>query len=180
MIHKAARELAVRQFGEAVWDDILSSCEMSTDHFLSGQHYPDDLTNRLIEEIVARSGMSTGELLAAFGRYWIEFVDKSAYASVMDMAGDDLLTFLKNLDRVHSSIKATMPEATVPSFEVVRASPDAIHVVYRSPRKGLEPFVKGLLEGLLDRFSEDGTVSIESDGDYATFLIKRTRASRVA
>jgi hypothetical protein len=180
MIHKAARELAVAMVGEAAWGEVIQSCGLGSEHFISGQHYSDDLTVRLIGAIAAKAGVAVDSLLKDFGRHWIKFADRSNYAAVLDLAGDDLETFIKNLDRMHASIKATMPEAAMPSFELVKAAGNRITVVYRSPRRGLEPFVAGLFEGLLERFGETGTVALKPSGDDFIFDIRHERVSRVA
>jgi hypothetical protein len=180
MIHKAARELTISKIGEAAWAKLAADCEVGSEHFISGQHYSDDITFRLIGAIAEKLNVTVDELLVSFGRYWIKFAAQGAYAPALDMAGDDLETFLMNLDRMHSSIKATMPEAVLPSFSVSSSGEDSIDVAYRSPRKGLEPFVTGLLEGLLDRFGETGTITRKPSGAEVIFHINRVRASRVA
>jgi guanylate cyclase soluble subunit beta len=67
--------------------------------------------------------------------------------------------FLSNLDRMHATIQRVMPEIRTPSFEVIEASLERIDVLYRSARTGLEPFVGGLMEGLMHRFGHAGSVT---------------------
>lgn len=174
MIHKAARELAVREIGEEAWARVLNRCGLDSEHFISGQHYTDDVTFLLIEEIASELDLAVPDLLREFGRYWIHFAEQSAYAPVLDMCGDDLATFLVNLDRMHSSIRATLPEAVTPSFAVTCSNDDRIDVAYRSSRTGLEAFVSGLLEGLLRRFEEQGAVSWARTGEETIFTIDKT------
>jgi len=180
MIHKAAREFTIEKIGDGAWAKLAADCEVGSEHFISGQHYSDDMTFRLIGKIAEVLNLTTEQLLLAFGRYWIKFASEGAYAPALDMAGDDLETFLSNLDRMHASIKSTMPDAVLPSFSVSKAADGQINVTYRSPRKGLEPFVTGLLQGLLARFNETGTISNAPAGDAVVFHIKRASASRVA
>ena len=93
----------------------------------------------------------------------------------MAMAGDDLVTFLGNLDRMHASVKASMPGAVLPTFYLMTSDVSHLTVSYRSPRSGLEPFVRGLLEGLLDHFHVSGVVEeLGPSQNGVDFLIRYT------
>ena len=180
MIHKAAREMALQEFGEAGWTAILASAGLNEEHFISAQTYPDDVTQRLIDAIIAHGDYDPDTLLEAFGRYWVHYAGGSRYAKLMDMAGSDLESFLANLDRMHDGVKASMPEAILPSFELVDVSPHRLKVAYRSTRSSLTLFVKGLLLALMDRFGESGTVTCEQQGDSVLFEILREPAKCAA
>ena len=177
MIHKAAREFAISELGQERWDKAVANAEMNDEHFISGQHYPDAKTNKLLGELVSISGLASDDLLERFGRYWIRFTSTTAYSSALDMAGDEIVMFLENLDHLHTSIQSTMPEADLPSFCVTHSSPTEIKLIYKSTREGLAPFVKGLLMGVLDRFSEAGEISFEPHGDDYQFHILRQSAA---
>ena len=173
MIHKAAREMALEEFGEEAWAAVLDTCALDDRHFISGQYYNDETTMALIGELVTQTGMTAEDLLDAFGQHWVKFVSASVYKSVIDMTGDNLVTFIENLNRMHDSIKATMSKAVLPSFRVLENSAPVIRVLYKSPRTGFEYFVKGLLEGLMDKFGETGTVSFKAVGGGTEYLIRR-------
>ncbi len=173
MIHKAARDMAVERFGEEGWRAILAASGLASEHFISARHYPDDMTERLLAAIGARAGLSREALLEAFGRYWIRHAGSSAYDPIMRRAGGDLVTFLENLDRMHASIKTVMERAVLPSFAVEKAGAAEIEIAYRSPREGLEPFVLGMLKGLLDRFGERGRVDWRRAEGASLFRIAR-------
>lgn len=177
MIHKAARAFVLARSGAETWNDVLLTCQLNDEHFISGQHYGDDVTVGLLAEIAKATDMEVGDLLFDFGQYWIQFTGASSYSAVMDMAGDDLVTFLENLDAMHRSIKATMPEAVMPTFAVIRHSPEQIELLYRSERSGLEDFVRGLLSGLLERFSEHGDVTVGQRNGELIFSIARRQAA---
>lgn len=165
MIHNAARALVTRQYGEAAWASIIQKCGFSSDKFIGAQPYPDETTMALIGAIIEHLGARPEAVLEAFGRHWVEYAAASPYGSLLDRTGGDLATFLANLDRMHASIKSTMPAASMPSFHVAGVADDRIDVEYRSARQGLAPFVKGLLAGLLDRFGQTGVISsCEGDG----------------
>ena len=180
MIHKAARDFTTQECGEGIWQGIIAKCELGEEHFISGQHYGDETTISLLVAISGELGLELDDLLFRFGKYWINFTASSSYGTVMDMAGDDLATFLSNLDDMHRSIRSTMPDARMPSFMVERQDSAEIELVYRSERTGLTEFVRGLLAGLMERFDEPGEISSFARGNDIVFLIKRSVASRAA
>lgn len=174
MIHKAARELTIQTHGDEVWGQVLHKCQLDDAHFISGQYYCDEMTFKLIGELASQAGLPVPNLLDAFGQFWIKFVSRSVYGSVIDMTGNNLVSFITNLDRMHDSIRATMPEANLPSFKVAESSDSEIRVLYKSSRDGLESFVKGLLRGLMDKFETSGTISYKVLDEGVEFLIKPT------
>lgn len=178
MIHQAARELTIDAFGEETWEDVRRDLGMDESEFVSTQPNADDRTFALVGAIAARAGLSNEATLRAFGKFWVGYSERSTYASLMRMNGDTLPEFLENLDRMHTAIQMTMPDARMPSFFVREASDRGIEVVYQSERRGLEPFVVGLLEGLLVRFEQAGEVAVGQESEVGVhFSIRYARAS---
>ena len=158
LIHQAARSMVIEKFGQAIWDEILVSAGVVEDDFVSTRAYPDTQTLDLVGAIATRANLSVPDLLRSFGHYWIGFASRSHYAPVMRISGDTLEEFLGNLDRMHNSIRMAIPEARMPSFRVMNTRADGVDIAYSSSRAGLEPFVVGLLEGLMERFQQQGEV----------------------
>ncbi len=177
MIHKAAREYCEGRIGKDAWDRLMLRCDLDREHFISGKHYDDETTMRLLSEIRDTLGCEMDQLLFEFGHYWISFTQASSYAAAMKMLGDDMPTFMRNLDSLHQSVQSTMPEASLPSFVVIGESQTTIELLYRSNRDGLETFVKGLLTGLMDRFGESGDISSRYSGSDLIFTIERKLAA---
>jgi len=173
MIHKAARDMALGRYGEDGWRQILAGSGLSDEHFISARQYPDEMTEHLLGAIGARAGLDREALLEAFGRHWIKYAGSSAYSSILDRTGGDLVTFLGNLDRMHASIKTVVDRAQLPFFNVEKADETEIEIAYRSSREGLEPFVIGLLKGLLERFGEEGEIAWRREGEASLFRIAR-------
>jgi len=176
MIHQAARDLAVSRLGQAEWERLVERGGLNGGHFIGVEYYSDDETMRLVGLIADRLGCGIAETFYHFGRYWIDFAGASAYGRVLQMAGGDLETFISNLDRMHASIKSNMPRASLPGFEVLDSSPDPIHVLYRSDRRGLAPFVQGILTAVAERFGEPVAVSYLEREDGALFVLSRLPA----
>ena len=165
LIHRAARQMVIQDLGEARWSAIAAQSDIRDDDLISAKVYSDDATMRLLEAIRETFGWPMEELLERFGVYWIEFAATTPYSAMMDLAGSDLLTCLRNLDRLHSGIQLSMPDAMLPEFTVLETGRDYINVRYTSRRVGLEPFVKGLLMGLLKRFDLKGGVTAIGPSD---------------
>ena len=171
MIHKAVEAMTCEVAGEDVWNSIREQSGLDDAHFISGQSYSDDLTMALIGAAQAELDIPLEDLLERFGRYWIEFAGKTRYSNFMDMAGDDVETFMDSLDNMHASIRASMPGADMPSFEAQTLADGRLEVIYRSSREGLEPFVVGLLHGVLERFDQKGSVTFEVKEGQSNFYI---------
>ena len=158
MIHRSARAMVLEQFGPAAWDQILASAELDDGDFVSAQSYPDEVTFRLITSAAATAGLTIEQTLQAFGHHWVKNSNTGVYANVMAILGGSLVDALTNLDRMHASIQIAMPGAQLPQFAVVSHDEQTIELSYYSRRAGLEQFVCGLLEGLMGRFHQQGSV----------------------
>lgn len=172
MIHKSARDMVLEQFGPDAWTAILTLADLDDGAMVSAQPYPDEVTFRLIGAAATTAGLTVDQTLYAFGRHWIRAADKGPYANIMKILGATLLESLINLDRMHASIQIAMPGAQLPQFSVVAHDERSIRIAYYSNRPGLERFVCGLFEGLMERFSTPGAVEYSGvDGDARMFTM---------
>lgn len=172
LIHRYLRDHIIESAGEDVWRSITTELRISPADLISQEVYDDALTYELVGVASRRLGRSVDDCLASFGRFWVMRVSQDTYRAVMDFTGRDLVTFLKNLDRMHHSVAAVMPKARLPSFTLIEQNSGQLLVQYRSERTGLESFVSGLLEGLLEWFALTGEVErAMSESDAVEFLI---------
>jgi hypothetical protein len=177
MIHQAARDFALSRLGPEQWEGLLETGGLSGRQFIGVEYYSDEETMRIVSLIAGRLGLDMAETFRQLGGAWVDFAGASTYGRVLQMAGDDLETFLSNLDRMHASIKSNMPKAALPGFEVVSGAGEAIRVQYRSERRGLAPFVQGILASVAERFGETLDVTyVETEGG-ALFTLARRRAA---
>lgn len=173
MIHQALRDMALRELTEAEWDGLLRDRGHDGALFIGMEYYDDEVTMALMHLLAERMGLCIDDFLRAFGNVWIEFAGASAYGRILDMAGDDFLSFLESLDRMHSSIRSNMPRADLPSFEVLQAHGAAIELRYRSSRSGLAPFVQGVLSAAAERFGERVEIDYRPEANGARFSLTR-------
>jgi guanylate cyclase soluble subunit beta len=85
--------------------------------------YDDALTIAIISEASARLNLSVEACLFEFGRYWIKYAERGSLASIMNFTGQDLASFIENLDRLHLAVGAAMPGARLPSFTTISKAP---------------------------------------------------------
>lgn len=177
MTHRALRQMMIDRQGPAVWAKVERETSTGPGDLISLCVYDDSKTIALISASAAQLGLSFDEILREFGRYWVHFAELSSFGPIMDFTGQDLVTFINNLDRMHRSVVLAMPDARVPSFTLLDETRSRMLVRYRSDRVGLEAFVIGLFEGLMDRMGETGTVEVADRGASATdFAISLDRS----
>jgi guanylate cyclase soluble subunit beta len=172
MIHCAVREMVVSQLGLDEWSSLEREAEITVADQISLKVYDDALTMRIMEAASVRLDLTLPECLAAFGKHWIGFASNGSFKSIMDFTGDDIVTFVGNLDQMHRAVVRTLPSARMPSFRIVERGLESFKVQYRSDRVGLERFVAGLLEGLLEHFELTGDVTlIGGDSEGLEYLV---------
>ena len=168
--------MVIEMKGDAVWSQVEQACNIGPVELISVAVYDDALSFSIVGAVATALEMDVTSCMRAFGRYWVRFAERGSYGAIMDFTGQDLRTFISNLDRMHAAVNLAMPEARTPSFKLVSADEQEIRVRYISERVGLEPLVVGLLEGLLLRFGETGVVhQVAGASSGAEFVIALTR-----
>lgn len=160
MIHRAVRQMVFDKLGEDAWHALEQKLDIGPSELLTAMVYDDSLTIEIISEASARLNLSMDACLFEFGRYWIKYAEKGSLASIMNFTGQNLASFIENLDRLHLAVSAAMPGARLPSFTTISSTPGHLLVEYRSDRTGMEQFVTGLFDGLITRFHATGEVNI--------------------
>lgn len=168
MIHRAIREMIIEEAGQDAWQAIEASACVGPAEMISAVVYDDEVTVRILLAASVHMKRSPQEYLESFGEYWIGFAARCPYGSIMNFTGHDIVSFIGNLDQMHTAVISAMPQARVPSFLVIDALSGSIRVRYQSDREGLEPFVTGLLRGVLRRFDLAGEVECYGARDNST------------
>ena len=165
MVNKAVKGLVVENFGEETWVKISTQAKSPTE-FLAFQQYDDQVTYQLVGAASEVLGLEPPKVLQTFGDYWVKKIATVHYADLMEKTGTTFLSFIQNLDHMHSRIKTTFPGYNPPSFRVKVESDDVFILDYYSEREGLLPFVEGLLNGLADHFSVALTIEHIPDDQH--------------
>jgi len=176
LVNKAIQDMVCSRFGEEIWKEIKQKAEVSVDVFISMEGYPDDITHRLVKAASVVLGLSTSEIMQAFGEFWVKYTSEEGYGEMMDMSGDNLPEFLENLDNLHARVGVSFPHLQPPSFECSEIEENSLSLHYRSHREGLTPMIVGLVQGLGTRFDTEveitQTQSRDDGAEHDEFLVK--------
>ncbi|GAP97518.1 heme NO-binding domain-containing protein [Leptolyngbya sp. NIES-2104] len=176
LVNKAIQDMVCSQCGEEIWTQIKTKAEVQDEVFVSMEAYPDDLTHRLVKAASHVLGLSSAEIMQAFGEFWVKYTAEEGYGELLEMSGDTLPEFLENLDNLHARVGVTFPKLQPPSFECTDTEERSLQLHYRSEREGLAPMVAGLVKGLGDRFNTEvdvvQTESREIGADHDVFVVK--------
>lgn len=176
IVNKAIQELVTENFGADKWEAVKEKSGVDVDYFLTNEPYDDDITFKLAIASSSVLGITVGQVLNAFGEWWILKTGKEKYGGLMQAGGNNLKEFLVNLPMFHNRIMLMYPKLTPPEFKVTNVEENSIHVHYHSKREGLQEFVRGLLTGLGKMYEvECGVELIQSrDDGHANEIFKVT------
>jgi hypothetical protein len=165
IVNKAIQDLITDKFGAEVWEAVKEKSEVDVDFFLSNEPYDDDITYKLAGAASEVLGLTVGQVLNAFGEWWILKTGKEKYGGLMEAGGNNLKEFLVNLPLFHNRIMLMYPKLTPPEFKVSDIEQNSIHVHYHSKREGLQEFVRGLLSGLAKMYNVEATIELMQSRD---------------
>lgn len=152
LIHSALKEMVIEYHGDDQWTKILKSSGVPTDSFLDMRSYDDDITFALVGATSQVLEAPVDTCLELFGEYWLTHFAPKTYETLLTAAGGNLFDFLENLDALHDRISTTFVGYVPPSFGLIRHSPTNATLNYLSSRKGMIPFVMGIIKGMQTRF----------------------------
>jgi len=165
IVNKAIEDLVIDNFGQDKWDLILERSGVEVDFFISNEPYDDDITYKLAGAASEVLSITVGEVLHAFGEWWIIKTGKEKYGGLMEAGGKNLREFLVNLPAFHNRIMLIYPKLTPPEFKVSDIEDHSINVHYFSKREGLQDFVSGLLSGLAKMYQTEVIIQLLQSRD---------------
>lgn len=165
IVNKAIQDLVITNFGASQWEAIKEKSGVDVDYFLSNEPYDDDITYKLAGAASEVLGITVGQVLHAFGEWWVLKTGKEKYGGLMQAGGHNLREFLVNLPLFHNRIMLMYPKLTPPEFRVSDLSDRSILVHYHSKREGLQEFVRGLLSGLAKMYETTATIDLVQSRD---------------
>jgi hypothetical protein len=165
IVNKAIEDLVTETFGPEQWDAVKEKSGVDVDYFLSNEPYDDEITYKLAGAAAEVLGITVGQVLQAFGEWWVLKTGKEKYGGLMEAGGSNLREFLFNLPMFHNRIMLMYPRLTPPEFRVSDATENSIHVHYHSKREGLQEFVRGLLSGLAKMYQTEAQIELLQSRD---------------
>lgn len=162
MVNKLLIEALDNEYGREIWSEIEKRSGVDAGFYIGMEQYPDEITYNIVGAASEIVGISAEQLLEMFGKKWIEMTAKGEYGHYYAMA-DNLFDFLENLDSMHQSLGAGLPELRPPSFTLSKLDNGSAQLQYMSDRPGLTSFVVGLIKGLADHYGQEITVAITAE-----------------
>ncbi|MBI4941935.1 MAG: heme NO-binding domain-containing protein [Actinobacteria bacterium] len=176
LVNRAVEDLVTNKFGPEAWAEVKSRAGVDVGMFVAMSPYPDAVTYSLVGAASEVLDLPAEQVLEAFGEYWMQYSAREGYGELLDLMGNDLPTFLAELDDVHERLKLSFPDLVPPSMTVSDVTDASLVVHYRSDRAGLAPFVVGLLRAAAARFGRTAEVTVtrsRDDGhDHEEFLVR--------
>lgn len=177
LVNQAIRDMVVERFGEEAWATIRDKSG-AEDLFLTMEQYPDELTYNMVGAACELLGAEADVVLKTFGEYWVDYVAES-YRELFEISGDDFVSFVKNLNSLHTRVAQMMPELDAPAFSVSEEQEGSFVLHYHSRRPGLQPMILGLFYGLGKRFATEVDISYlegRNEGlDHDRFQVRYSR-----
>lgn len=179
LVNCAIQDLITTKFDEETWDRIRRRAGVTHSRFVSMGVYPDEITYQLVGAASEELHLSPAQVLETFGEWWMLYSSRHGYGALMDTFGRDFVEFLANLNDLHDRLRAIFPRYKPPHLTIEVLAEDRLLLHYRSHRKGLAPFVVGLLRGLAYRFHTTITVvqveTRDAGADHDVFEIVHHR-----
>jgi guanylate cyclase soluble subunit beta len=167
LINNSLQEMIRERFGEEQWQAVLAASGVPEDSFLTMRSYDDSVTYSLAGAAAEVLGAPVEACMEMFGEYWVLETASKSYGMLLDAAGEDMVSFLRNMNALHDRITSTFLDYVPPQFYVEeRGEHHLIH--YVSKREGLMSFVVGLLKGLAARFNSEVTILSQTEMDVAS------------
>ena len=171
IVHKTLEQYVIDRSDEETWDRIVERAGVDATLYLPVSYYDDADLEAILETVTDLAVQNRRQIERGFGRRLAPEL-RSTFAAHVD---DDwtLREVLEHLEAVIASVDTASDETTLPDIET-RRDEDGVLVSYRSER-GYCGLAHGVLEGLVDDYDEQATVSkrtcAEGDDDACTFLV---------
>lgn len=178
LVNKAIEDMVCSRFGEEAWETIKQKAGIDIDAFISMDAYSDDVTYQLVGAASEHLNIPAEKVLEAFGEYWVLYTAKEGYGELMSTMGSDFVSFLQNINNLHSRVALIYPQLRPPSFHCTDVTETSLRLHYYSPRPGLAPLVVGLLTGLGKMFHTNIQVmsgtNRSTGADHDEFVVQFT------
>lgn len=160
LLNRAIKDLVESSFGQPAWEQVVAKVGPSALDFIAMKMYPDELTYELVQAVSEVSGLSQNAVMDAFGEHWISYTGHVGHGDLIAIMGDDVITFLRNLDSMHIRIMSMFPELEPPKFVVQDLGGGIYEMDYYSHRPALWPVVIGMVRGLGKLLSQEVSIRL--------------------
>ena len=172
LVNKAIQEKIEKAYGPETWKKIRLQAGFEEEEFIGLKAYPDELSYSLVESASKELNVPAEKLIELVGEEWISHTALNGYENVLNLAGDNMIDFIHNLDTIHNNITNLMPNMRPPKFRIKKEQVTGMLLQYQSEREGMQPMVVGILKGLGKRFGLEVSVkNLGPDPDEARQIL---------
>ncbi|KAL6076242.1 Heme NO-binding protein [Balamuthia mandrillaris] len=193
LILSVFRDLLLKQHGEDQWIEVCRQAK-TISSFEEEEPYPDAWLYQLATAASEAStsttrynsrfllDISVPELLEALGYYLIEYILKTDYSKLLNLAGKTLPEVLNNINRMHGHLKASpLHQMSPPTFRCTQEKPNRLRLHYIpgvASRVALAPLVIGIVKGLAERYLNLDHLTVkqkrfkEKGDDHDEFVVR--------
>lgn len=168
-------DMVEKNIGIDVWDTILDAVNPESQGiYTSVEDFPDEELIAMVTKLSELTGTPVLELVTAFGQYLFHALAMKHPVFVDEK--NDFLEFLKSIeDVIHKEVKKLYPNPNLPSLEWEQPEPDALIMIYKSPRK-LCHLADGLIRGAAEKYGVEYSFNhaccMHDGHDHCRFEIK--------
>ena len=167
-------EMVESKFSADVADQIIEESELpSGGIYTTVGTYDHDEMCSLVEALGKHTGLSTPELLRAFGEYLFGRFE-AGYPAFFESTTSALEFLSKVDDYIHVEVRKLYPDAELPSFECHTPESGRLERTYRSTRP-VAALAEGLIRGCIAHYGQPVDMEIEDlsngEGTSARFVL---------
>lgn len=156
-------------YGEALWRDVLGRAHLPPEGFEAMLHYPDPLTDAMIDAAAARLGKPRAALLEDLGAY---LVTREPLRRLMRFGGTDYGEFLLSLEELQGRGLMALPDLDLPEIRLTAATAGRFVLEVRAKVAGWGPVLAGLLRAMADDYGALAIIELQQDaGGHAQLQV---------
>lgn len=108
----------LKTYDAEIWEQIKldAHCHVPTGDFFRSVNYDDESTFCLVEAACKILGTTPDDILEAFGRHFMQFLEQNGYESTMKAQGSTLREWIKNINEPHRLLRSRFPKSNLPEF----------------------------------------------------------------
>jgi hypothetical protein len=159
-------EMVESKFSADVADQILEESDLPSGGIYTtvGTYDHDEMVS-LVEALGKHTGMSTPELLRAFGEYLFGRFE-AGYPAFFESTNSALEFLSKVDDYIHVEVRKLYPDAELPSFDCHSPRSGCLEMTYKSTRP-FATLAEGLIRGCIAHYGQAVDMEIEDLSDGA-------------
>lgn len=139
-------------FGVATWDAIAREAGIGLAGFEAMLTYDDALTDRVIEAAASVLRRPREALLEDLGTYLVSTEGLTYLRRLLRFSGANFADFVNSLEELPERAHMVLPDLEVPELELSDHGGGRFTLICRSPVKGAEHVIMGLLRAMADDY----------------------------